>query len=281
MRRTRTAISDFHIHSPYCGHAHGKIVDYIENAIKKGIKEICFTDHLDRYYLTKSQKKRYWNWGMDEKNLSRYIVELEDCRATYNKEIKVRIGLEIDYIEGAEELLKPIIEEYPFDFLLGSIHCLPSYGWRHLAQYSFKDSWPIFEAYFKTAKALISADIFDSFAHIDFIWRYTKWPYKKTKKVFDYIGEIIRTATSYSTAIEINSNGYLWSEIYNIRGEDPFIILLNKIEEYNVPITIGSDAHKPEYVGKTFDSIAQKLKNSGITNYFTFNKRRGKSNRIP
>jgi histidinol-phosphatase (PHP family) len=281
MKKKREIISDSHIHSPYCGHAHGKIIDYVEVAIQKGMKEICFTDHLGRYYLTESQKKRYWDWGMNEHNLERYSMELEDVKDIFREQITIHTGLEIDYIEGAEDLFIPIIERYNFDFLLGSIHCLPRFGWKHLANYSAQDIWPLFEEYFKASRAIVSSDIFNSLAHIDFIWRYTKWPLKKTLKVFNYIEEIVEIAAAHDMAIEINSNGYLWSQIYTVQGGDPFDILLEKIKKYNTPITIGSDAHKPEFIGKAFTDVAQSLKIRGIREYCTFEKQKKITHPVP
>lgn len=281
MKKKSRIISDYHIHSPYCGHAQGKIIDYVETAIHMGMNEICFTDHLGRYYLTESQKKRYWDWGMNAHNLARYFLELEDVINTYKDRITIRTGLEIDYIEGAEDLIMPLIKKYSFDFLLGSIHCLPTFGWKHIANYSGQDLWSLFEEYFRVAKAIVSIGIFDSLAHIDFIWRYAKWPTKKSIKVFNYIEDIVQTAVSNNMAIEINSNGYLWSQIYTVHGGDPFEILLESIKTHNVPITIGSDAHKPEFIGKAFPELANMLKIKGVTQYCTFNKRHKTMQKIP
>lgn len=281
MKKKSHIISDYHIHTPYCGHAHGKIIDYVEMALQMGMKEICFTDHLGRYYLTESQKKRYWDWGMNERNLARYFLELEDVTTIYKDSIAIRTGLEIDYIEGAEDMILPLIDKYPFDFLLGSIHCLPVFGWKHIANYSSNDLWTIFNEYFRVAKAVVSAGIFNSLAHPDFIWRYAKWPMKKTKAIFDFIEDIVQTAVSNNVAIEINSNGYLWSQIYTIQGGDPFGVLLENIKTYDALITIGSDAHKPEFVGKAFKALAPMLKNRDIKRYCTFNKKRKTWQQIP
>ncbi len=281
MRKKNRIISDYHIHTPYCGHAHGKIIDYVEYAIHKGMKEICFTDHLGRYYLTESQKKRYWDWGMNTEKLSRYFRELEDVKDIFKDRIKIRSGLEIDYIAGAEDLILPIIEGYSFDFLLGSIHCLPKFGWKHIANYSGDDIWPLFEEYFEAAKGVVTSDLFNSLAHIDFIWRYAKWPLNKSGKVFNYIEDIVETASKHDIAIEINSNGYLWSQIYTVQGGDPFDILVEKIREHNALITIGSDAHKPTFVGKAFEDVAQLMKIKGIKKYCTFEKQKKRENKIP
>lgn len=277
----KACISDYHIHTPYCGHAHGTIIKYVENAINRGMKEICFTDHLGRYYLSESQKKRYWDWGMDSQKLERYVLEISDVKSIFKNEITIRTGLEIDYIDGAEDMIDPIIGKYPFDFLLGSIHCLPSFGWKHIANYSQKDVWSVYHKYFEAAKSVVKGKIFNSLAHLDFIWRYSKWPDKKTHEIFKYIEEIVELSQKNDVAIEINSNGYLWSQLYTIPGGDPFTALLKYISKFKAPITIGSDAHKPEFVGKMFNDLAKTLKKNAIMEYCTYLNRSKIVNKIP
>jgi histidinol-phosphatase (PHP family) len=274
MNNNNTLLADFHIHSPYCRHAEGKIIEYVEVAVSRGMKKICITDHLGRYYLTESQKRRYWDWGMNQSHIERYYTEIDDLKNIYKDRIDIKTGLEVDFIEGAEDQIQPLIDPYPFDFILGSIHCLPKFGWKHIANYTDKDMWLIFEEYLRVAKNLVASGVFDSLAHIDFIWRYAKWPTKKSDLIFGYIEDIVKTASQKNVAIEINSNGYLWSQIYTITDGDPFEILLKNIKKYNAMITVGSDAHKPQFLAKSFKEIAHMLKNAGITSYCTFEGRK-------
>jgi len=266
-------IADCHVHTAYCGHAHGKISEYIEVAILKGLQEICFTDHLERYYLKDNQKKKFWDWGMNKSKLHQYFMELEDAQNTYKDTITIRTGLEVDYVEGFEDLATEYLDEFPCDFVLGSVHCLPTIGWKHIAHYTQHNPYELYKEYFRVAKELLKSGIFNSISHLDFIWRYIHWPEKNSAFVFEQLVEIVETAAAYRTAIEVNANGYLWSQIYNVPGGDPFVIMLDQIRIFNVPITIGSDAHKPEMVGKAFPDIAHFLKNNGHTHYTLFDKR--------
>jgi histidinol-phosphatase (PHP family) len=266
--------ADYHVHTPYCGHAQGKIVEYVETAIQKGIPEIGFSDHLGRYYLTKAQKHRYWDWGMNPRHVGRYISEINDIAETYENEIRVRCGLEIDYIEGGEQLLESIVDLHPLDYLLGSIHCIPSLGWRHISHYVRRDSWPVFEQYFEAVQNAIESHIFDSIAHIDFIWRYVKWPAGRTAQVMTLIDSAAKSAARAGTAIEINANGFLWSQLYKVDEGDPFDALLSAITRHGAAVTIGSDAHKPQFVGKSFENLAGALKRAGIKNYSVFSQRK-------
>jgi histidinol-phosphatase (PHP family) len=262
--------ADYHVHTPYCGHAKGKAIDYVHSAITAGLQEIGFSDHLGRYYLTKQQKSRYWDWGMDERNVARYVAELLELRDIFQGRIAIKIGLEVDYVEGAEDLIAPLIERYPIDFLLGSVHCLPQLGWKHLSSYAkATDTSIVYKEYFRVARAALRSRVFNVLAHPDFIWRYVDWP-KDTRLPFEELALLVRTAAETKHVIEINVNAFLWSQSNTVEGGDPFDTLLDLIKEQQVPVSIGSDAHDPGMVGKFFPEIINLLKNKGIASFVCF-----------
>ncbi|MBD3322664.1 MAG: histidinol-phosphatase HisJ family protein [Chitinivibrionales bacterium] len=268
---------DYHVHTPYCGHAQGKIIDYIESGIAAGLSEIGFADHLGRYYLSRSQKRRYWDWGMDEKACSRYFEELAGLRDVYNDRIAIKIGMEVDFIAGAEDIAGQLIEKFPCDFILGSIHCLPEFGWRHLAETSLNDTSVMYAAYFTQACECVKSGLFNSLAHLDFIWRYVKWPKRKSIDVYPMIHDAVSCAAKNDCCIEINANGYLWSQLYTIRQGDPFAYMIKSINEENVAVTIGSDAHSPSHVAKLFPQLIEYLGTEGIRQVEVLTKKKRKS----
>lgn len=271
---------DYHIHTPYCGHAHGKTIQYIEKAIQIGLHEVGFSDHLGRYYLTHVQRRRHWDWGMNERNITRYIAELSELRELFEDKIAIKIGLEIDFIEGAEELLHPFLDNYTFDFHLGSIHCLPAFGWKHLADQNHRQSDQVFKEYFRVARAAIQSSLFHSLAHLDFIWRYLPWPETGVAEMFEKeIGATVQTAVEAGICLEVNANGYIWSQLNVTDGPDPFVMLLSEIKNQQVPITLGSDAHDPQMVGKSLGDLIAVLRSRGITSCTTFTE--GKARTIP
>ncbi len=269
-------IADYHVHTPYCGHAQGKTVDYINAAIAVGLSEIGFSDHLGRYYLTKHQRKRYWDWGMRERDIARYFSELLDLKEAFEDRITVRIGLEVDYIEGAEQLAEEIVSRYPFDFLLGSIHCLPVLGWRHVSQYVKVDQKQVYKAYFEAAAAAARSNLFQSLAHIDFIWRYVPWPDAPRPMMEEYISSTVQLAAKNHTCIEVNANGFLWAQINDDWKYNLFDMTLDAVKKHNATVTIGSDAHTPELVAKSFPQIIDNLKSKGIETVSVFEQRQGR-----
>jgi histidinol-phosphatase (PHP family) len=267
-------IADYHIHTPYCGHAHGKIVQYIESAIDSGIDEIAFTDHLGRYYLSHSQKKRYWDWGMDERNLARYFSEITDLQDIFKNQISIKIGLEIDYIEGAEDLLAPFFANFKLDFCIGSIHCIPHFGWKHVSEYSSStDADAIYKEYYRLAALALQSNLFQSLGHLDFLWRYISWPKNESNEFYEKISDTVTIAAASNCCIEVNANGYIWSQTSGLNHEkNPFIFMLDEIKRLDAPITIGSDAHSPGMVGKAFRELVALLNSKNLMTIHCFSK---------
>jgi histidinol-phosphatase (PHP family) len=266
-------IVDYHVHSPFCGHAHGKMIEYVENAILAGITEMGFSDHLGRYYLGKMQRKQYWDWGMPERDLERYFNAVMDLKALFADRIIIRFGLEVDFIEGAEHLLENIVANFPFDYLLGSIHCLPALGWHHLSQYTKSDPEKTYHRYFAAARAAIESGMFQSLAHVDFLWRYILWPEERALVLADYIGDIVSASEKSTTDLEINANGFIWSRANYNKEFDPFQVFLDSISKHHARITLGSDAHAPQMVGKLFPQIISTLKSKGIDQVSIFDRK--------
>ncbi|MBD3244220.1 MAG: histidinol-phosphatase HisJ family protein [Chitinivibrionales bacterium] len=272
-----TMIADYHVHTPYCGHARGKTIQYAERAVELGLDELCFTDHLGRYYLSRSQRRRYWDWGIDGAKLERYIAELEDIEALFAGTLTVKTGLEADFVEGAEELLEPLLDRFPLDFVLGSVHCLPRFGWHHLTRYARKPPEDLYREYLTCAQAAAASGLFDSLAHLDFIWRYVPWPAALTDEIRARIDDIVAAAKASGTAVEVNANGYLWSTLSPEDGPNPFGHMAACIARHGAVVTLGSDAHSPAAVGAAFDEIVPYLANRGISAYRLYRHREART----
>ena len=75
---------------------------------------------------------------------------------------------------------------------------------------------------------------------------------------------------SMDVAFEINTSGY----DYKAGESYPSIPFLKVLNRYDVPVTVGSDAHKPEHVGRHYDKAIEALKEAGYTSIVHFEKRK-------
>ncbi|HHU92798.1 MAG TPA: histidinol-phosphatase HisJ family protein [Halanaerobiaceae bacterium] len=251
---------DYHTH-PY---VHGDIIDYnekhlvkfIDTAIKKGIREIGFTDH-DEF-----SDEIDWQLMNIIKNSS---------------PIPVKIGLEFDYIPGREEEIKSKIEDFKLDYAIGSVHFIDGWGFdnpSNLRDYKDKDIDQLYIRYYEILKELIKSNLFNIIGHFDLIKVFGYRP--KNIDLLSIIRPILLEIKRTELVMEINTNGLNKpvQEIY------PAKFILEEAYQLKIPITFASDAHSPERVGENIGLYAEYVKSIGYKEVATFAGREMKMKRI-
>src|SRR5207237_343782 len=93
--------------------------EYVEQARRTGIDEIGFSDHV--YYFR--QGERLWEIPrMLERchdDLDDYVDAVVEAK---RRGLPVKLGLEVDYFPGIETGIAELLEPYPWDYVLGSVH---------------------------------------------------------------------------------------------------------------------------------------------------------------
>src|SRR5438067_7422572 len=99
----------------------GAVGAFLETAAARGVDEIGFTEHV--YYFR--QTREFWEVPYQTErcvyDLDEYCEEVLDAK---RQGLPVKLGLEVDYVGERQARLAEILEPYPFDFLLGSVHWL-------------------------------------------------------------------------------------------------------------------------------------------------------------
>ena len=106
----------FHVHTYRCRHA-GKDSDesYVEEAIRLGADAITFTDH------TPFPGNPFDN-RMDIEELPEYINSLQTLRKKYSRYLRIRIGLEVEYLPRYEAFYRRLHEAEGIDLLIIGQH---------------------------------------------------------------------------------------------------------------------------------------------------------------
>src|SRR5438067_13839181 len=99
---------------------------YVEHAIQAGLRELGFSDHLFMYWLPPDQRDP--ELGMAEWEHDYYVEDVERCRGRYGREITIRLSTEADFIPGYEAELERILQQYDWDYMIGSVHFLDGRG---------------------------------------------------------------------------------------------------------------------------------------------------------
>lgn len=265
---------DYHIHTKMCGHAQGEMEEYVQAALHKGFTEIGFSDHLPMYF--RPLEERDPTITMKEEELPLYIERVKGLRRDY-PQISIKLGIEADYVPGKEQILKEFLDQYSFDYVLGSIHFLDGWGFddtRFLEVYQRWDMEELYQCYFKVLQGAAKSGLFDILAHPDLIKKFNYRPDKSLTELYEKTARIIKAG---DLCIELNTAGlrYPAAEIY------PAAEFLEICQNYKIPISLGSDAHRPVEVGADFDYGLKLIKEIGYREMAIFDRRQRKLAPLP
>ena len=116
-------LADYHIHST--GSPDGKctIREMAEEAIRKGLQEICITDHLDTIYWDGRPRTDY-DWGSA-------LEQLREAREACGDRIVLKLGAEMGEVTQALDRAEILRQNCPpLDFVIGSVHTASAkYNW--------------------------------------------------------------------------------------------------------------------------------------------------------
>lgn len=250
-------IADMHVHSNFSPDAHDDLCFMVESAMAKGLKYICFTEHVD---MNSNDD------GFGYFDLNAYNKAVDWCRKKYGDKITILKG-----IEFSEPHLYPFefetIRQMDFDVIVAGIHWLEGFFYGDQA---IKEKYPaseIFEKYYNDVLKTVKYGGFDVLAHMDFPKRYLQ----KTFNDMEIVDEIIKELVKNDITLEINT-----ASIRRGLSEcTPDFPIINKYLEYGgSKITIGSDAHSRGEIAADFNYAYNLAKNFASINIGFFEKRK-------
>jgi len=259
---------DYHIHTDRCGHAKGSLEEYYREAQRKGLEEIGFADHfpLDLLGFTPPIKVT-----MEGEELSQYVIDIDKLRQEKNNP-SVKLGIEVDYLPGREEAIKKEINPYPFDYIMGSVHFLGNWDFTNpQVAYEYEnlkdhEIFKIHEEYFQLIEEVVQSGIFDIIGHIDVIKKFGYLPRKGTRYLMERVSDLLKDA---DICIEVNTAGFYAP----IKEFYPGLELLKLCYHKRIPITLGSDAHRPADVGRDIKKALAVVKEVGYREIALFRRR--------
>ena len=273
---------DYHIHTKLCRHGKGELEDFVKSAIKKGLVEIGFNEHYPEEFLLNNLPEKYHylipinDYSMKIDEFSGYVDQVFNLREKYKDEIKVKLGVEFDFLPQEATFLKTQIEKYEFDYVYGSVHQIymddKPFAFDDSRFMQLYDDYNIddcYSTYFSSIRELIESNLFDVASHLDIIKKYGKRP-KDKKKYAEIIDQTIEILKKNDQTIELNTAGSR-KPVKEFYPED---FILKKAHENGIELTLGSDAHQPDEVAHKFDEAIKKLKTIGFEYILSFTKRK-------
>ena len=223
-------IANYHTHTWRCNHASGSEKQYVENALKAGLKILGFADHAPYLF----PDGYYSNFRMTLDQFPGYVDTVLSLREAYRGKIEIPLGLEIEYYPQLLPALLPILRDQPLDYLILGQHFVRN---EYDAPYNGvgSEDAELLRQYVRQSCDAMNTGLFTYFAHPDLInFRGSRQLYRH------HMRDICREANNCGVPLEFNLLGLSNGKNY----PDPVFWEL-AAEEGNTVI-LGRDAHEPE-----------------------------------
>jgi histidinol-phosphatase (PHP family) len=262
-----------------------EVADYCERARSVGVEEIALTEHLFRFVQADRLLRGFWDDEPDaalrasmaqywddhaRADLDAYVACV---LAAKDAGLPVVLGLEVDYYRGRMDDVATLLDGYPFDVLLGSVHWLGT--WRFddiddpvsMAEWSARDVDAAWGDYVSAIEELAATGTCDVLAHPDLI-KAAGHRSATPEECWDRIAE---AAVTSGMAAELSSAGWRKpaGEAYPAPG------LLARLAARRVPFTTASDAHRLGDVAHRTADLARMLDELEVPALRAFRARRG------
>ena len=262
-------IVDYHMHlrdaEGAIDHTLEAVERFVEAAAARGVDEIGFSEHV--YYF--EQTRQLWDEPMMLErcryDLESYVGAVVEAKA---RGLPVKLGLEVDYVAGRERETAAALEGYDWDYLLGSVHFVDGFGVDVepglVEKLGAGEAW---RRYFVWLRNAARSGLFDSLSHPDLVKHHGP---RATAEDVHYLHE--ETADAIEAAgvcVEVSAAG-LHKPVRELYPDPP---LLAACRARGVPITLASDAHEPQNVGRDLDRAIDLARSVGYDTVTVFESR--------
>ncbi len=225
-------------------------------ADERGISELGVSEHVYRF----EQALEVWRhpfW------LPYAHDDLDEYCAFVREQTDLRLGIEADFVPGAEDRMANLLEQRAFDYVVGSVHFVRE-GAVDMDDYSVweagRSAEEIWRRYFETLGEAARSGLFDVLAHPDLV---KMWGPERPRPRGDlrrYYELAMDGIMESEIAVELSTAGLRKraGELY------PAPAFLAMCVEAGAPVALSSDAHRPEDVGADYDQALELLEQLGV-----------------
>jgi histidinol-phosphatase (PHP family) len=254
---------DYHMHlrneREEIDHTVEAVERFIEAAANRGVDEIGFSEHVYYFRQTRSLWTVPYQTERSVYDLDTYCDAVVEAK---RRGLPVKLGLEVDYVQGREDETRRLLDPYPWDYLIGSVHFIDGHGIDGppplIDAVGPEETWRRYES---TLSAAAGSGLFDTLGHPDLV--------KMFGPQLDWAWEDLIPALD-SVCLEVSSAG-----LHKRHGRlYPEARLLAAAHEAGVPITLASDAHAPQNVGRDLDRAIEHAQAVGYETLTVFDGRR-------
>ncbi len=259
---------DCHMHSSFSSDSSTPMEEMILRAARLGLPGICFTEHLDPDYPKIPE-------GLDfSLDIPAYREELYRLRQKYQDQIWIGYGIELGLQPHLADRFVSLVKEESFDFVIGSSHLVDGSDPYYQDYFEGKTEKQAYGRYFESELENVQTfHDFDVYGHLDYILRYgpAKNRNFRYEDYADILEELLKALIRCGIGLELNTKGYH----YDLGGPNPSRAILTRYRELGGEIiTIGADAHAPEWIACSFDQAKEDLLSCGFRYFTVFENRK-------
>lgn len=258
-------IADCHTHSRVSPDSNAPMVEMARQAVAYGLDVMCLTDHCDLLSL-EGERTLDYNWQA-------VLRERQTMLDAFGTRLDLHLGLEFGMAHLYPEAAEKILRQPGLDFVIGSCHNMDEKdGGRdfYLLSYdTLEDCYRALDNYFASMQKMAATPYYDVVGHVIYPLRYMNGPYETPSlaRYRDQIREILRLAIDSGRGIEINTwKGQTLAE---------WLPLLKDYKELGGEIlTVGSDAHAPDPLGRGIREAYQLMQDCGFRYVAVYHQRK-------
>lgn len=258
-------VFDYHVHSEFSVDCNVPIRESCEAAIKAGITEIAFTDHVEHQHT---------DLGFGYYRIEEYFASVNAAKEEFAGRLTVLAGAEVDYHTDTVEQVERWIATHAarYDFIIGSVHYGDNAEIIFQEYYEGKTMDDVVYPYLDQVEAAILSGWFDSIGHLDIPKRYLP----KALRTYDPLRyreryeQIFRALIEQDMPFEINTSGIRQSPKASMPG--PAIVRWYA-EAGGRFVTTGTDSHAAQTIGAAIPTTLDMLRLCGIDHVASFRGR--------
>jgi histidinol-phosphatase (PHP family) len=265
-------LTDYHLHlrpdepgtPPERYFTAANVERYREAAAAAGIEELGASEHVYRF----SQALELWRHPFWEEQARDDL----DAYCEFVRGAGLRLGVECDFVAGAEERTAELLAARDFDYVIGSVHFLGERAVDH-------EGWDVWEGegdadevwrrYFEALAACARSGLFDILAHPDLVKVWGRGRPLPERDPRYYYEPAVEAIAASGIAVELSTAGLRKpvGELY------PAPAFARMCVEAGAPFALSSDAHLPEQVGFGYDRALDFLAALGVGEIAVFERR--------
>jgi histidinol-phosphatase (PHP family) len=234
-------------------------------ASERGIAELGVAEHVYRF----NQALEVWRHPFWQ----RYAHDDLDAYCEFVRgETDLRLGIEADFVPGAEDRMANLLDGRPLDYVVGSVHFLRDAAvdideWDVWGRGEDPDR--VWRRYFETVAESARSGLYDIVAHPDLVKVWGRERPRPDGDLRRFYEPAVEAFAETGVAVEVSTAGWRKpvGELY------PAPAFLEMVVDAGCPIALSSDAHEPNELGYRYEDAVELLDGLGVGELAVFEAR--------